>query len=327
MADRLTALTSRIVTLDHDSPVPLFRQLYYCLRDGIITGQLRAGSQLPSTRLLALDLGLSRVTVQSAYEQLTAEGYAEGRHGSGTYVAMRPPLSSPQGEPGLVSSSTAQPPTRTLSRRVVSLMAAPAPSPSAHTTDAPPAFPPDLAALDAFPWQLWGRLLGRQWRQSAPELLNPQPDGGYRPLREALAQHLTSERGLACSADQVIIVAGAQQAIDLAARMLLDPGDKAWIEDPGYPGAYGALAAAGAQVCPIPVDGEGVNVAAGILHFPGARLAFVTPAHQCPTGVTMSLNAGWPYWNGPTAPVRGSWKTIVAASIATMAVRSPPSRR
>jgi GntR family transcriptional regulator/MocR family aminotransferase len=289
MADHLIALTSKIVTLDHDSPVPLFRQLYYCLRDGIITGQLRPGSQLPSTRLLALDLGLSRVTVQSAYEQLTAAGHAEGRHGSGTYVAMRPPPSLPQGESGPLSAAAPQPTARALSRRVSSLMAAPAPLHAVHTTGALLAFAPDLAALDAFPWQLWGRLLGRRWRQSAPELLQPQHDGGYRPLREALVQYLTRERGLACNADQVLIVAGAQQAIDLAARVLLDPSDKAWIEDPGYPGAYGALAVAGAQVCPVPVDGEGVNVAAGILHAPEARLAFVTPAHQCPTGVTMSL--------------------------------------
>jgi GntR family transcriptional regulator / MocR family aminotransferase len=286
----LSAVTTKIITLDRDSPVPLFRQIYYCLRDGILAGELVAGMQLPSTRLLALDLSVSRLTVQNAYEQLIAEGYATGRHGSGTYVAVPPPV---QPQPGQVLTAQRRPPTaatRRLAQRVAGLLQlAPLTSPSAGDPKDDFAFRLDLPALDTFPRQLWGRLLGRRWRNSSSQLLGDQAHGGHAALRSELAVYLTTERGIRCNADQIIIVADAQQAIDLAARVLLDPGDKVWIEDPGHPGARGAFVAAGAGLCPVPVDMEGINVAAGMVEYVDARLVFVTPAHQWPTGVTMSL--------------------------------------
>lgn len=285
-----STITANIITLDPDSPVPLFRQIYYCLRDGILAGELAPGLQLPSTRLLAFDLSVSRLTVQNAYEQLIAEGYATGRHGSGTYVAITPPV---QPQSGKVLVAGMRPPattTRRLARRVAEIVRTPElPSPSAGDSGHDFAFRLDLPAFDAFPRQLWGRLLGRRWRSSGGELLSGPADGGYAPLRSELAAYLTAERGVRCDADQILIVAGAQQAIDLAARVLLDSGDKVWVEDPGHPGARGAFLAVGAQLCPVPVDDEGLNVAAGMLGHVDARLAFVTPAHHWPTGVTMSL--------------------------------------
>jgi GntR family transcriptional regulator/MocR family aminotransferase len=284
MQDELVKLGARIVTLDHQSPVPLFRQIYYCLRDGIVAGELKPGEQLPSSRLLALELGVSRLTIQNAYEQLITEGYAEGRHGSGTYVAhLMPPLAG-----GPIQDTLRQPAPagRRLARRVREWQALPL----AHQ---PPtgevAFRTDLPAIDAFPTELWGRLLGRRWRQSHVVLLTDQQEAGYGPLCQALADYLMTIRGLRCTAEQILIVADAQQAIDLAARILLDPNDKAWLEDPGRPAVRGALIGAGAQPCPVPVDDEGLNVAAGMALYGDARLAIVTPAHHWPTGATMTL--------------------------------------
>jgi GntR family transcriptional regulator/MocR family aminotransferase len=150
----------------------------------------------------------------------------------------------------------------------------------------PRAFRQGVPALGAFPRALWGRLLARSWRRSSYELLNY---GGQPALHEAIAAYLGTGRGVRCTAEQVIVVAGSQQGLDLAARVLLDPGDAAWIEDPVYPGAYGALLGAGASVTPVPVDDEGLDIAAGVQRCPAARLAFVTPSRQFPLGVTMSL--------------------------------------
>jgi GntR family transcriptional regulator/MocR family aminotransferase len=285
-----STLTAKIITLDPDSPVPLFRQIYYSLRDGILAGELAPGTQLPSTRLLAFDLSVSRLTVQNAYEQLIAEGYATGRHGSGTYVAVTPPVQPQSGQVLAAGSRSPAAATRRLARRVAEIVKLPeAPSSSVDHSAYDFAFRLDLPALDAFPSQLWGRLLGRRWRSGGRELLSGPADGGYAPLRSALADYLTAERGVRCNADQILIVTDAQQAVDLAAGVLLDPGDKVWVEDPGHPGARGALVAAGARLCPVPVDDEGIKVSAGMLEYVDARLAFVTPAHHWPTGVTMSL--------------------------------------
>jgi GntR family transcriptional regulator / MocR family aminotransferase len=287
MQGEFAKLDTRIVTLDHASPVPLFRQIYYCLRDGIVAGELKPGAQLPGSRLLALELGVSRLTIQNAYEQLIAEGYAEGRHGSGTYIArLIPPPPATASAPGaLLPSAT---PQRRLARRTRALY----PLPLVLAGNEPrgeAAFRTDLPAIDAFPSELWGRLLGRRWRKSSAALLVDQTHAGYTPLRHALADDLTTTRGLRCTAEQILIVTDAQQAIDLAARILLDPEDKAWVEDPGRPEVRGALMSLGAKPCPVPVDGEGLNVAAGLALYGDARLAMVTPAHHWPTGVTMTL--------------------------------------
>jgi GntR family transcriptional regulator/MocR family aminotransferase len=150
-------------------------------------------------------------------------------------------------------------------------------------------FRPGTPALDAFPADLWSKLLARRWRNPPRELLGYGDAAGYRPLREAIAAYLGAARAVRCEAEQVIIVAGAQQALDLTARLLLNAGDAAWIEDPGYLGTRAALMAAGARVIPVPVDDEGLDVQAGARTAPDARLVYVSPSHQYPLGVTMSL--------------------------------------
>jgi GntR family transcriptional regulator/MocR family aminotransferase len=153
----------------------------------------------------------------------------------------------------------------------------------------PRAFPLGLPALDAFPRQLWTRVLTRRARRSLGGLLGYQDPAGYRPLREAIAAYLGMARGVRCGPDQVLVVSGAQAGIDLAARLLLDPGDPVWVEDPGYYGARGALIGAGARLVPAPVDAGGLDLGAARRRQPDARLAYVTPSHQFPVGVTMSL--------------------------------------
>jgi len=151
------------------------------------------------------------------------------------------------------------------------------------------AFRPGTPALDAFPSELWSRLLARRWRNPPRELLSYSLSAGYQPLREAIASYLGAARAVLCEAEQVIIVAGAQQALDLVARLLLNPNDAAWIEDPGYLGTRAAFVGAGARLVPVPIDKEGLDVTAGARAAPDARLAYVSPSHQYPLGVTMSL--------------------------------------
>ena len=153
----------------------------------------------------------------------------------------------------------------------------------------PRPFDAGLAALDSFPLHTWNRLSSRRARLSGPSLIGYGDPAGYPPLREAVAAYLSASRGVSCVAEQVVILTSSQQALDLAARMLLDPGDAAWLEDPGYLGARSALRAAGAQVVPVPVDDQGLDVEAGRSRAASARLVYVTPSHQYPTGVTMSL--------------------------------------
>ncbi|HEU5318751.1 MAG TPA: aminotransferase class I/II-fold pyridoxal phosphate-dependent enzyme [Chloroflexota bacterium] len=179
----------------------------------------------------------------------------------------------------------------TLRRRGSLILGAPLP-PSAQVVPsqgAQRAFRLGAPALDAFPSQTWGRLVARRWRRSSASLMSYQDTAGYLPLREAIAGYLSASRGVRCTAEQVIVVGGSQQALDMILRALLDPWDDAWIEDPGYLGARGAMLAAGIHPIAVPVDEQGMNVAAGIAASPQARLAYVSPSHQFPIGVTMSL--------------------------------------
>ena len=150
-------------------------------------------------------------------------------------------------------------------------------------------FSPGVPDLAQFPFDVWARLLGRTWRNPPPDRLWHAEPAGFLPLRQAIAQYLGAVRGLNCAAEQVIVTSGAQQALDLVARALLDPGDRVWIEEPGYPGLPGPLIAAGAELVPLPVDGEGLSLAAGLKRAPAARMACITPSHQYPLGTVMSL--------------------------------------
>ncbi len=273
--------------MDRRSALPLQRQLYQELRAAVLEGRLSPGARLPSTRALAADLGISRNTAASAFDQLRAEGYLEGKAGSGTYVARTLPEELLRVRAAPAPNAPVTMPAARLSRRGEMLSAIPV-SLSRERAKAH-AFVPGIPALDVFPRDLWGRTAARILRHAPEELLSYHSAAGHTALRRAIAEYLRAARGVRCTAEQVIVTAGSQQALDLAARVLLDPGDVAWVEDPGYLGARGALCAAGVRCVPVPVDGEGLSVAAGEKSAPEARLAYVSPSHQYPLGVTMSL--------------------------------------
>jgi GntR family transcriptional regulator/MocR family aminotransferase len=170
------------------------------------------------------------------------------------------------------------------------MLAATPVAPGAREGASPAAFRPGIPALDAFPRDLWSRIAARLYRQSRFDLFSYGDPAGHPPLRRAIAEYLRAARGVNCSWEQVIVTSGSQQALDLTARVLLDPGDSAWVEDPGYFGARGAWTAAGIRCTAIPVDDEGLSVAHGERSAAQARLAYVSPSHQYPLGVTMSLS-------------------------------------
>jgi len=276
-----------VLNIDPESTVPLYRQLYTSLRDAILNGQLAPGTQLPSTRALALEISVARGTILNAYEQLLAEGYVEGEMGGGTYVARQLPdelLQAPSIQASLLPRDSSG---RTLSQRGMAM----ASTAYASSFDLSPVrvFRPGLAALDAFPLKIWSQITSRHARQRSYDLLNYGDPAGYKPLRQAIAAYLGSVRAVKCDYEQVIIVTGSQQALDLSARVLLDSGDDVLIEDPCYLGAKGALLGAGAHLIPVPVDKEGMQITSVLARSANARLAYVTPSHQYPLGVTMSL--------------------------------------
>ncbi len=276
-------------TFDPTSSIPLYRQLYDELRSAILRGQLAAGTQLPSTRALAKHLGISRTTVVIAFDQLFGEGYVEGKKGSGTYVASVLPeelLHKAASTPAVPELKT-QTEDDGLSQRGKIL--ATTDVATVHYYSEALAFRPGIPDLNAFPFDTWARLETLHWRHPPRELLGYSHPAGYYPLRVEIANYVRTARGVQCTADQVIVVSGSQQAIDLAARLLLDPDDAAWIEDPGYPGARSALLAAGARLIPVQVDAEGLNVTSGIARCPDARMVYITPSYQFPLGTTMSL--------------------------------------
>jgi len=276
-----------LLTFDPASPRPLYRQIYDGLREAILTSRLAPGSRLPSTRTLAADFQVARNTVTLAFEQLRAEGYVEGCRGAGTRVTHTLPENALRTAPQNSDAQVRSTPVRPLSARGAAMVAAAAAwGLPAGTT--PVAFRFGVPALDAFPFALWSRLTARRWRKATFSLAESHV-AGYGPLRQEIAAYVTAARGVRCSKEQVLIVNGSQQALDLAARVLLDPGDAAWVEDPGYLGARGAFVAAGARLVPVPVDDEGLSVETGIRLAPHARLAYVSPSHQYPLGVTMSI--------------------------------------
>jgi len=263
--------------------IELFRWLYEQLRLAILDGRLKPASRLPATRDLAAAYRLSRATVVTAFEQLKAEGYVEGRTGSGTYVSQVLPEQ-------LLQTSGARHEKRLPHRKIIFSAYAKRLQPF-HPRQPQPvrAFRPNQAALDLFPATLWAQVAARRLRRVSAKMLAGGEPLGYRPLREAVADYLNTSRGVKCTAEQVLIVSGALEGLDRATRLLLDPGDSAWMEEPGYPGAAGVLHSAGAKLCGISVDNEGLDHESAIQRCPRPKLVYVTPAHQFPLGVTMSL--------------------------------------
>ena len=279
-----------LVQLDPGSPAPAYRQVCDWLRDAIVTGRLAAGARIPGTRLLAAELGVSRNTVNGAVLQLRAEGYVVARSRSGTFVNERL-VDAPQATDRRFTRAApgaAAPRPRRAFRSAASLALARLPIAAGRSLVQPARpFQTGVPALDAFPWALWARLLGHRTRTAGAALAGYGSVLGYVPLREAIAAYIGAARGVRCTAAQVVVTAGAQQGLDLVARVLVDRGDTVWLEDPGYPAARGVFAAAGAALVPVGLDAEGLQPAAAPRSAP-PRLVYVTPSRQYPTGVTMS---------------------------------------
>ncbi|MES2441051.1 MAG: PLP-dependent aminotransferase family protein [Verrucomicrobiota bacterium] len=254
------------------------------LRLAILENRLAAGARLPSSRSLALQLGISRGTVSVVYEELQAEGHVTARTGDGTRVL--PSTAAPRGVPAAPDSRPlpASKPGR-LAKRAVLWQRTPFPL----DNSVPRSFRANIPAVTDFPLAVWSRLMSRRLRLATRELLLECDPLGYLPLREAIALHLRETRGLRCSGGQIMIVSGTQMALDISTRLLADPGDAAWVEDPGYPGASQVLAASGVRVVPVPVDSEGLRVGEAVRCAPDARLAVVTATHHFPLGMALSL--------------------------------------
>jgi len=253
--------------------LPLTRWLYEELRRAILERRLQPGTRLPPTRDLAGQFRVSRGVVVTAFDQLRAEGYLTARAGAGTHVCASLPVN-----------------TSVQVNRVRRIQNLPAAIRGLSRSRPPRPFRAYEPELRVFPTDVWARVASRRLRRASASLLGTGHPAGYEPLRREIAAYLGSSRGVNCSADCVVILSGVQQALDLFSRLLLKPGQAVWLENPGYFGAATAFTNQGANIIPVPVDEHGLDVAAGLCLGRGARAAYVTPAHQFPLGVSLSLD-------------------------------------
>ena len=272
------------ITVDRALDKSITTQVYNAIRQLITSSHLPAGKRLPSSRTLAKELAISRTTAMTVFERLTSEGLIVSRTGSGSYVSNLAETRKPE-QPLVV-----QPPGP-VSAKLADIIADASPRffqrlSHPHRVRAFVTGLPDYAS---FPMAVWARLTAKHWREPREDIMGYSDANGHPRLRLAIAEHLRANRDLSCDVDQIFIVNGAQQAFDLIGRVLLNPGDRVWFENPGAIGARNSLVACGASIVPVPVDREGLSVEAGLNLAPDFRLAFVTPSHQHPTGVEMSL--------------------------------------
>ncbi|MBN3865403.1 PLP-dependent aminotransferase family protein [Pseudomonas frederiksbergensis] len=274
------------IELDRANSIPLYRQLYLQIRKQILSGRIQGGVRLPSTRTLSKELSLSRITILNAFDQLIAEGFLASRTGAGTYVGTE------WESRGIADDESQRQPPRLsdLSQSVLSLR-------SHHfqgvsyadwAPGSPTSFLPSHSTYDAFPQPVWKRLMNRHLHKPTKAMLGYGELQGLQALRTAIAEYVFDARGIDCSAEQVVIVSGAQQAFNLLGMLLLNPQDPVWMEDPGHIAARIALQAQGAQVVPLRIDDQGIDIQQGLAQCPDARLVFTTPSRQHPLGITMS---------------------------------------
>lgn len=261
---------------------PLFRQLYLQLRSAILSRRLRPRTKLPSTRELASQLGVSRSAVVAAYEQLLAEGYTSGRHGSGTYISSDLP------EPIKGNPQRRKKPAAAIASNVTQMQSfGDFVDVTVQSDDRP--FNLGRTLVDARTVELWRKLSARTFRSLAPSNFGYSDPRGTIELRKTICDYLQAARAVRCDPEQIVVTAGTQQAVDIVIRVLPSLDKEVWVEDPGYPLTRQALLAAGATVRPIPVDAQGIDVGRGVRLAPNARAVFVTPSHQFPTGVVLSM--------------------------------------
>ena len=282
MVKRAGGALLQSIAIDPSSTRTISSQLSAALRDLMLSGSLKAGDRLPASRTLAGELGVARATVVELFEQLASEGLMEARVGAGSFVSHA--LNAEWPARASVRRGAGQ-----RSERLARLMTVAAGRFIDRLPHEPRAFTTAMPAIDAFPMAQWSRLAAKHWRNPRQSVLGYGDPRGHPALRRAIARHLHADRGVACEVAQVFVVAGAQQAFQLIASLLVDPGDKVWFEEPGTIGARNSLVLNGADLVPVPVDAEGMNVAEGMKRAPRFRLAFVTPSHQQPLGVKLSL--------------------------------------
>ncbi|WP_235033780.1 PLP-dependent aminotransferase family protein [Pantoea sp. 18069] len=256
-----------------ESSTPLYRQLYDRVRASIAAGDLAPGDRVPSARALAKELGVARGTIELAYELLASEGYllARGQAGTVIHPALQP-AAAPDSRPVAPPGERAAPAPDTLWRPAQLLP-----------------FQMGVPAMDAFPRKIWARLGARYLRGMQTADLDYPPPHGLPALRSAIASYLQVARGIDCGAHQVFVTTGYRASLQLVALALMQPGDRAWVEDPGYPPTRQLLRESGLLPVPVPVDDCGLAVERGIALAPDARLAVVTPAHQSPLSMSLSL--------------------------------------
>jgi len=277
---------SPVIALDRKAETPLYRQVYDAYRTAIVEGRLRSGERVPSTRVLAIELGISRIPILNAYAQLLAEGYFESRVGAGTIVSRSLPDQVIRSQSRVRRPIAVSPRPRPLSLRSSSLL----PLETGPWQRGWGAFGVSQVAFEQFPFAIWNGLVARHSRNMQAQALDYGSPMGSKDLREAVASYLRTARAVRCEADQIMIVSGSQQGLEITARGLLDPGSRVWMEEPGYRFARSVFVSNGCEIIPVPVDDEGLRVADGIRQCRKARVALVSPSHQYPLGATMSAS-------------------------------------
>jgi GntR family transcriptional regulator / MocR family aminotransferase len=273
-----------MIAINRQASKALHRQIYDAYRTSIVDGSLRPGQRIPSTRVLASELGVSRFPVLNAYAQLLAEGYLESRVGAGTVVSSSIPDQLTSSAPTGPRFTSGRSGPRPFARRCAILP----PFKGRPWQSSWGAFVVGQVAFNRFPLQIWSNLVARRCRNMDAKSFHYPDQIGSAALRETVANYLRTARSLRCEAEQIMIVSGSQQALELSARVLLDAGNQVWVEEPGYRLARDVFALAGGHSVAVPVDLEGLDVSAGIRLCSKARAALVTPSHQFPLGVTMS---------------------------------------
>ena len=269
--------------VDFDSEVPLYKQLYNTFRQSILDGKFSPGQKLPGTRSLARELNVSRNTVALAFEQLLIEGYIKGKTGSGTFVNEIPDnflnvngnKSGKKSKINFPNKLNNQLDTSEVIRRN-----------TAHEAILP--FQNGVPSLNDFPIKTWLKLNNQIVQTFSNIHLGYGDATGYKPLREEIAAYLCTYRAVNCTAEQIIIVNGSQQGLDLIGRVLLERGDNVWLEDPGYFGARGSMLFADSKIFPCPLDDEGLDIKYSSKKYPAPKLIYTTPSHQFPLGITTS---------------------------------------
>jgi GntR family transcriptional regulator/MocR family aminotransferase len=277
------------LVLDPAAALPLHRQIGQQVRRAILERRLAPGQRLPSSRLMASQLDVARGTVLLAMDQLIAEGYVVAQAASGLSVANDLPdemLTAPAGK-GAPPATSRTAPTPTLSRRArAALRDAPT---ACGFDDAPLAFPTGQPDRAAFPFALWAKLLEREWRQPSWAVAGALHPFGHQGLRAAIAAYLGAARGFTCEPEAIVVTTGVRQSLSLLAELALDPGEAAWIEEPGFIGTREALALADVRAVPVEVDAQGFALDKAMAAEPAARLAVVAPSHQFPLGSVLGL--------------------------------------